>query len=205
MKNANTGEFEIGPLPDGLGGPYSTATEFYRAWAAKNMNLPESSSDFPFRINCISACISQYDRGPFRLIHGDFGDHNILVDEDFNLRSVIDWEKSFVGPAEMAASFPLRLLVYPEALVPTQKDAEGKVMGTWKATFDDREKYVSAIEAHEHGEAETLSSFVLNNRLQEDVIFLIKRWNDKAPWMYNYIEGLRDKIEMVLSNVQNAR
>jgi len=105
----------------------------------------------------------------------------------------------------MAASFPLRLVVYSEALVPTQRDADGKVMGTWKVTFDDREKYVSAIEAHEHGEAETLSSFVRNNRLQEDVIFLIKRWNDKAPWMYNYIEGLRDKIETVLSNVQNAR
>ena len=163
MKNANTGEFVIGPLPDDLGGPYSTATEFYRAWAAKSMNLPESSSDFPFKINCISACISRYDRGPFRLVHGDFGNHNMLVDEDFNLR--------------------LGEIVH-------------RTCG---------EKYVSTIEAHERGEAETLSSFVLNNRLQEDVIFLIKRWNDKAPWMYNYIEGLRDKIETVLSNVQNAR
>jgi len=86
-----------------------------------------------------SSCISRDDRGPFRLVHGDFGDNNMLVDEKSNLLSVIDWEKSFVGPAEMAASFPLRLLVYTEALVPTQRDEDGKVMGTWKATLDDRE------------------------------------------------------------------
>ena len=69
----------------------------------------------------------------------------------------------------MAASFPLRLVVYSEALVPTQRDADGKVMGTWKVTFDDREKYVSAIQAQERGKAEPLYSCLLNNRPQEDV------------------------------------
>ena len=86
-RNVNTCEFEIGASPDGLGGPYSTATEFYGAWAAKNMNLPEPSSDFPSRISGISPYISRYDRGPFRLVHGDFGDRNMLVDEEFNLLS----------------------------------------------------------------------------------------------------------------------
>lgn len=204
MRNRQTGTFEIGPLPDGLGGPYATATEYYRAWAAKNMNIAGATSDFPSRINDISSVISKYDHGPFRLIHGDFGHHNVLVDSEFNMLAVIDWEKSFVGPQEMAACFPMRLQVYPEAVLPVQRDKDGKVIGGRGAVFDDRERYMAAMETHEMPGMEKLSSLVPANRVQEDILYLIKRWNDKTPWMYNYQPGLRDKVEVVLENIQRS-
>lgn len=43
-----------------------------------------------------------YDKGPFVLVHGDFTlqDNNVLVDEDFNVTAVIDWQWSFVMPLQ---------------------------------------------------------------------------------------------------------
>ncbi|OAA38101.1 phosphotransferase enzyme family protein [Metarhizium rileyi] len=40
------------------------------------------------------------DQGPFTLVHGDMGPHNILVDDDMNIMAVIDWEWSRVVPVQ---------------------------------------------------------------------------------------------------------
>ena len=82
------------------------ATEFYRAWAQR-IPKPNATSNFLSHIQAAAPMISQHDRGPFRLIHLDFGHNNIIVDDEFNVLGVIDWEKSFVGPCEMASRFPI--------------------------------------------------------------------------------------------------
>ncbi len=83
------GRFEIGPLPDGLGGPYQTTTEYYRAWAAGNIAKREDGSDFMSRIKEVSSSIPKHDNCPFRLIHSDFSQHNIVVDDDCDMLAVI--------------------------------------------------------------------------------------------------------------------
>lgn len=163
------------------------------------MTIGGVTSNFPSRINDIAPAISKYDHGPFRLIHGDFGHHNVLVDSEFNVLHMIDWEKSFVGPAEMAACFPLALQVYPEAIIPVQRGEDGKVVGSWSRVFDDREMYLAAMKSHEQAGVTSLSTFVSANRAREDVLYLIRRWNDKTPWMYNYQPGFKDKVEVVLA------
>ncbi|TWU73698.1 hypothetical protein ED733_004881 [Metarhizium rileyi] len=40
------------------------------------------------------------DQGPFTLVHGDMGPHNILVDDDMKIMAVIDWEWSRVVPVQ---------------------------------------------------------------------------------------------------------
>src|SRR5436190_7762181 len=92
------------------------------------MSKPRATSDFPSRIETIATMISKNDNGPFRLIHPDFGHNNIIVDDDFNMLSVIDWEYSFAGPSELAARFPIRLQMYPEAILPQERDANGRIM-----------------------------------------------------------------------------
>jgi Phosphotransferase enzyme family len=52
--------------------------------------------------------LPEYNYGPFILMHGDFCSSNIIVDENLNIVSVIDWEWSRTVPAQ--------LLVPPEWL-----------------------------------------------------------------------------------------
>jgi hypothetical protein len=39
--------------------------------------------------------------GPFPLSHGDFHGGNLLFDDEYNLKAVIDWANAFVGPLEL--------------------------------------------------------------------------------------------------------
>ncbi|KAM5442587.1 hypothetical protein MferCBS31731_002466 [Microsporum ferrugineum] len=43
----------------------------------------------------------KYNHGPFFLMHGDLRSANILVDDDLNIVSVLDWEWSHTIPAQM--------------------------------------------------------------------------------------------------------
>ncbi|KAM5457298.1 hypothetical protein MaudCBS49596_000493 [Microsporum audouinii] len=43
----------------------------------------------------------EYNHGPFFLMHGDLRSANILVDDDLNIVSVLDWEWSHTIPAQM--------------------------------------------------------------------------------------------------------
>ncbi|KAJ2903126.1 phosphotransferase enzyme family protein [Zalerion maritima] len=40
------------------------------------------------------------NKGPFVLSHGDLGPQNILVDKDFNIAGILDWEWSSVVPVQ---------------------------------------------------------------------------------------------------------
>jgi len=203
FKNPETGTFEIGPLPDGLGGPYQTTTEYYRAWAARNIARQEDGSDFVSRIEQVSSRISKHDSGPFRLIHSDFSQHNITVDDDFNMLAVIDWEKSFVGPSEMAARFPMSLQVYPESIFPLHRDEDGRIIGDWREIFEDRERYVAAVTSHESqtGNSPRLSSTMVGCRAQEDILYLISRWEHRTPWMYKYPPRIEEGINAVMEKL----
>lgn len=63
------------------------------------------------------------------MIHGDFGHHNILVDDDYRVKGVIDFEYAFAGPWEIAASFPKNLFSMPRvADAPWNYDADGNAI-----------------------------------------------------------------------------
>ncbi|KAH0558658.1 hypothetical protein GP486_004689 [Trichoglossum hirsutum] len=45
--------------------------------------------------------LPEYNHGPFVLIHSDFRSSNIMVDEDLNIVSIINWEWSRTVPAQL--------------------------------------------------------------------------------------------------------
>lgn len=46
------------------------------------------------------------DNGPFPLRHIDLGIHNIIVDDEWNVLSIINWEDTFAAPWEMVCEGP---------------------------------------------------------------------------------------------------
>ena len=83
------GSYRQGPIP-GLGGPFETATEFFRAWSAKVEfglsqdqlkeaagpfadELSASALSFKKLVNDLAGGLSIRNEGPFPLCHGDFG------------------------------------------------------------------------------------------------------------------------------------
>jgi hypothetical protein len=116
--------------------------------------------------------------------------------------AVIDWEKSFVGPSEMAARFPMRLQVYPESVYPLPRDKEGSIIGDWREIFEDRELYVAAVAFHEVQESNRLSFSMVASRAQEDILYLIRRWEHRTPWMHIYPPGMKERINAVVRKLR---
>ncbi|KAJ6022354.1 hypothetical protein N7499_002882 [Penicillium canescens] len=129
LRQNEDGSFDQGPIP-GIGGPFETATEFFRAWAAKvEFGLSEaklreaagsladelsfSASSFISSVKTLAGNLSVQDKGPFPLCHGDFGHNNMVFDDKYNLLGVIDWEAAYAGPWELFGEFPLTLSMLP--------------------------------------------------------------------------------------------
>jgi hypothetical protein len=107
------GSFRVGPIPL-LGGPFESASDYFKSWARVN-SLPSSkitadyNRDFPDRISRLAAHLSSYDRGPFPIFHPDFANHNLLVNDQYDLIGVIDWGGSLTLPREFIQLFPMDL------------------------------------------------------------------------------------------------
>jgi len=101
-----------------LGGPFRSAKEYYQAWSMSKQGRPECGSrpnpNFPKRVAQIAHLISSQNSGPFALFHTDFGNHNILVDDEYNIVGVIDWIDAHVLPMEFCAIYPHCLYELPE-------------------------------------------------------------------------------------------
>jgi hypothetical protein len=104
------GEYYIDSIP-AIGGPFSKASDYYRAWALSQKDNPrqKNQSVFPQRVSSASEFLSSKPNGPFTLSHPDFGYHNILVDNDYNMIAVIDWGGAQVRPIEFSSTFPMFL------------------------------------------------------------------------------------------------
>lgn len=147
------GTYDIGPLPD-LGGPFSTATEYLMAWA-KAARFPDmdgasdeikaSIIDFPLRIRARAANIPIRDLGPFPLVHDDFGHANVVVDDNYNILGVIDWENACSMPWE-SIYFPLTLSVVPRPMVPAwMYEDDIPKNEKIRVKIIEREEYVDAV------------------------------------------------------------
>ena len=53
--------------------------------------------------------VREYDEGPFVLCHGDFHQPNLLLNDDFRVVAVLDWEWSCVLPIQVACLPPVCL------------------------------------------------------------------------------------------------
>lgn len=97
---------------------------------------------------------SPRDEGPFPLAHADFLHSNVLVDAEFGVAGVIDWEGAHAVPWECVA-FPGFLECMPPAFdMPTKYDDDGQPLDEeTRALWGERRQYVQLVRAAERDAA----------------------------------------------------
>ncbi|KAL3456031.1 hypothetical protein BJX64DRAFT_271350 [Aspergillus heterothallicus] len=191
------GSFGVGPLP-GLGGPFDTATEFFRAWAThaefpltderirncmKGGPVEEvlsSIRDFPRRLHELASRIALYNEGPFPLYHPDLYQSNVIVDDSFRVLGVIDWEGACTVPWEMVQP-PLFLSVLPRAMDdPSNYDASGGPKDQDSIQrLKERDEYVQYVgDAEKELGIDNMLSTVLSDGAIQGLAYAIKVYLD---------------------------
>ncbi|KPM34283.1 hypothetical protein AK830_g12291 [Neonectria ditissima] len=124
----------------------------------------------------------QLDQGPFVLVHGDLEPFNLIVDDDMNVISLLDWEWSRVVPRQFFK--PPLWLKNPD----TTKLAYNFVYQDYLQRFDqflailrirEREKYGNELLSDEWAEAKVDSGFLVANALEN--------WTDMDWFAFRYI------------------
>ncbi|CAD6565669.1 MAG: hypothetical protein ASARMPREDX12_006713 [Alectoria sarmentosa] len=189
------GTYDVGPLP-GLGGPFITATEYFEAWArsAKFVETLDRVKqiwgdgyeeiiaqivNFPPRVGELASKIAARDQGPFPLFHVDFGHNNIVVDDDYNVLGVIDWEHASSVPWERIY-FPWTLSVVPAPMVPDNYDENGvpRDSGT-KAIISEQEGYINTVRETERDKGlSPLLSATLADQASQDLAYAMKLYTE---------------------------
>jgi Phosphotransferase enzyme family len=105
-----------------------------------------STKEFPPKVRRLAQQLSACDNGPFPLCHGDFGHNNIVVDDQYQVLGVIDWEDAYTTPWE-TIEYPLILCVTPRSIdLPSNWDAEGNPINAQvQSTIDDQQTYLGAV------------------------------------------------------------
>lgn len=185
----------MGPLP-GVGGPFDTATEYLEAWA-KTAKFPcmdrlrascgedsdkieASIINFPLRVKELAGTMPIRNHGPFPLVHNDFGHNNMVVDDDWNVIGVIDWEHAWSAPWEVV-DFPLGLRIAPALLDPAWcYDEHGvPVQEEAKIIIQDGQDYVNFVrKAEESKGLPPLLSDVLGDKAGNDLAKAISLYGE---------------------------
>ena len=136
---------------------------------------------FPTRLKKLAATIPIRNNGPFPLIHVDFGFWNVVVDDDYKILGLIDWESAYVQPWERV-TFPLCVGPGPAPMGPSEwYDADGAPLTEHlKKGVEEEKDYVDAVRRYEEarGLPPTLSN-VLGDRAGQDL----------ADALHSYDEG----------------
>ncbi|KAL6918904.1 hypothetical protein FSST1_002930 [Fusarium sambucinum] len=116
--NEETSDFSIGAEVETGKGPWTSSNEFYVHLADHALhackrkagrNVTESPSfENPIlfkRLMPVYNYGSSDDKG-FGLVNRDFGDHNLIVDDEFRIVSVIDFDGLMAAPIEVVAQYP---------------------------------------------------------------------------------------------------
>ena len=152
------GSYSVGSIP-WLGGPFDTAAAFFGAWAEHAEypydddfvrqscrsqggegvadQLLSAIKNFPTQIKSLAQTLSSSNDGPFPLIHPDSNQSNIVVDDEYNILGVIDWEAAHTVPWELV-EVPHFLSTTPRPMDgPWNYDANGtttdpELVRTWQ-------------------------------------------------------------------------
>jgi len=116
---------------------------------SRTADTTDSNHDFLARVQRLANHISICDSGPFPIFHPDFGYHNFLVDDNYNMLAVIDWGGSAALPLEFTHTFPFNLHSLHEVFwkdgpfdgpLAREQEAQEKI---------DQAEYVACVEGHE--------------------------------------------------------
>ncbi|KAK2765420.1 hypothetical protein FQN54_008268 [Arachnomyces sp. PD_36] len=179
------GSYDVGPIP-GIGGPFETATEYFKA-LAPTLEFPTSEStiaatcgdlatrvstsvaEFPRKISEMASQFCLQDNGPFVLCRPQFGHTDIVVNDSYKILGVIDWEDTISAPWE-TVEFPFPLNLVPAAMDPPWNFDENGVPVDEESRqrLRDRADYVAAVlRAESSGHSSMLSNVLKEERVQD--------------------------------------
>ncbi len=196
------GTYDVGPLPT-LGGPFETATEYLQAWAkhAEFYGGTECLIDycggyheeilrdvlaFPQQVSKLAGGKLLHNRGPFPLIHVDFLHSNIVVDDEWNIIGVIDWESAQTAPWQ-TVEFPQTFSLCPRLMdAPWNYDDDGIATDEETRTqIKDREEYLDLVRRYERRVVkQPLLPGVLGSQATQDLATAMRFYTSvgKAGW-----------------------
>ncbi|KAF2489588.1 hypothetical protein BU16DRAFT_597006 [Lophium mytilinum] len=196
------GTYIQGPIYP-IGGPFDTATEFFQAWA-KNMpfcnlahmprllakggrsaEIPASIEAFRAAIQELASKISVCDKGPFPIWHNDCGNNNIIMDDNFAVLGVIDWEMAYAAPWEVFGDYPRFIESVPRAMDSPQFWDESGNPATARGRMDaaHQKQYLAAVIRAEAKRGLTLDNHLhlLSAALQDTKRHAVA----KAMWLFD--------------------
>ena len=154
-------------------------------------------TDFPYKLEEVAGSIPLRDNGPFPLFHTDFGHNNIIVDDDYNILGVIDWEHACSVPWE-CVYFPTTLLVVPAVIdAPENYDKHGIATDAeTRSTIDEQAEYVELVKQAERSKGlSSLLSSTLADQATQDLAYAMKLYieDGKFGFYSNVIDVHYDK------------
>ena len=199
------GSYDMAPIPS-LGGPFDSAVAFFEAWAAQ-AKFPTSDSvvrqqtggfadqivsaisTFPSQVKLLAKNLSLSNYGPFPISHPDFYHSNIIVDDEYNLLGVIDWEGAHTVPWELV-ELPLFLGAIPPPMDASwnyDDSGEPKDPET-RQRWQDRARYIELVEEAEGvcGVDCKLSS-ALRDEKSQHLAFAIREYPEGKMGFYDKV------------------
>ncbi|TRX96856.1 hypothetical protein FHL15_002162 [Xylaria flabelliformis] len=160
-------------------GPFSHSNEYYKALIQQKIQLiktGEAATSAP--LDQYLVCMSLLDSlppnesGPFFLRHVDSRDANFLVDDDYNITGMIDWELAI--STSKGSAFQSPLLLYNI----------GELYGEGLSTPSEDEKRLSKILREEKGAVE------LSALAEKKLHFRVEQVIEADPWGREQFESL---------------
>jgi aminoglycoside phosphotransferase (APT) family kinase protein len=100
---------------------------WYRSWTS---SVAEAEYDDPRAHELQSFFLDNIpDQGPARVVHGDYGLHNVLIGPDHKIAAVVDWEISTLGDPLADLAYALNWWGDPEDEEPLLPEASAAVPG----------------------------------------------------------------------------
>jgi hypothetical protein len=121
-------------------GPFSTSIEWYRAFLSHQKGLAERGEiatsatnnallAYRYLDDCLNSDVvdENYNSGPFYLKHPDTREDNFLVDDNYTITGIIDWEESFFAPKGSAFQSPLFMFDMSHVLDGSQSSPDSEL------------------------------------------------------------------------------
>ncbi|KAF9761851.1 hypothetical protein IL306_003659 [Fusarium sp. DS 682] len=210
-----TSEFFIGKDPETDQGPWKSSMEYYNDLVnyVLQVCVHEASPDVQTASSFANPILFKHlmslyscgnsNQGPFSLVNRDFGAHHLLVDDEFQIVGVIDFDCVMAAPIEVAAQYPVltELGLEPPGYVETSPDDLERIRRT-EPKLKEYKEMVQAAEfnmgINDKGKAligdlllsDAASAFQGLLRYQCHQAFV----NDK--WMDVYLKLIRERISL---------
>jgi hypothetical protein len=181
-------DFFIGPEIETGEGPWNTAQDYYSTLVRHKIEVAEidaapevrerDSFSFPNKFMELMQASDTQNAGPFGLANRDFGVHNVLVDNEFNIVGFIDFDGVMAAPAAIVAQLPLFMDV--SRPIPGHVETRELALARMEKTAHLLPKYVGLVReaaAQQGGSASTRNTSSLADEITSDAASIVQGLN----------------------------